>query len=140
TITSTRTGFLVRFHGACDMAISTDLTTVVCRLDGDTDPALGSVLFLGTTMAFLLTEAGRLTLHGSAVRTDGGALGFVGDSGVGKSTVAALCCAAGASLITDDVMALDVRDGDVSCLGGWPELRVRVQSRSALEPLLPGRF
>jgi hypothetical protein len=64
--------------------------------------------------AYLLTEAlslamvqlGREPLHATAVETPHGAVAFIGDSGYGKSTLAALMLAAGCRFITDDMLVL----------------------------------
>jgi hypothetical protein len=63
-------------------------------------------------------------LHASAVALDGVALAFVGQSGRGSSTVAALLCLEGAELATDDVLVVDPSP-PVTCTGGAPELRLR---------------
>jgi hypothetical protein len=99
------------------------------------DRALVAVFVIGTVAAFLLAMAGRLVLHGSVVAAGSLTIGFIGRSGGGKSTIAALCCAAGASLVSDDVIPVD-SDGWPSCLGGWPELRLR-QSASSIVQLFP---
>ena len=52
--------------------------------------------------------AGRELFHASAVSLGGGAIAFIGRSGAGKSSVAAHLVARGASLVTDDVLALSV--------------------------------
>jgi hypothetical protein len=52
--------------------------------------------------------AGRELFHASAVSLDCGAVAFLGSSGAGKSSVAAQLVARGASLVTDDVLALAV--------------------------------
>ena len=63
-------------------------------------------------------------LHASAVAVDGIGLAFVGQSGRGKSTVAALMCVDGAELVTDDVLTVDPGP-PVRCQGGASELRLR---------------
>jgi hypothetical protein len=130
--------YVVRFHGACDAVISADLTDVECRADPNFDLDLVPVLLVGTIAAFLLALGGRYVLHGSAVEAAAGALAIVGPSGVGKSTVAALCCAAGARLLSDDVLPLDLIDPPV-LVGGWPELRLRPGASSVVDlyPIRP---
>lgn len=54
---------------------------------------------------------GRELFHSSAVSIEGGTLAFVGFSGAGKSSVAAHLVARGATLVTDDVLAL-AREGE----------------------------
>ena len=57
-------------------------------------------------------------LHASAVVLDGAAVAFTAPSGTGKSTLAAHLVAAGASFLTDDVLALDDRNGVVEAHSG----------------------
>jgi hypothetical protein len=51
--------------------------------------------------------------HASAVTTPGGVAAFVAPSGTGKTSVAAHLIARGATLVTDDVLALEIVDGVV---------------------------
>jgi hypothetical protein len=73
------------------------------------DPGLVAMFTSGTLMAFWLILAGDLVLHSNAVLSRGRGLAFVGASGTGKSTMATLLCAAGATMITDDVGRIDFR-------------------------------
>jgi hypothetical protein len=56
---------------------------------------------------------GRALFHASAVALDGGAYAFVGLSGTGKSSAAAHLVARGATLLTDDVLALERTNGEL---------------------------
>ncbi len=98
---------LLRFHGACDFEVGADLRDVVVRRAVDASPGIETVLAAGAMLATQLYLRGALVLHASAVDIGGRALAFVGRSGMGKSTVAALMCGAGARLITDDVLRID---------------------------------
>jgi hypothetical protein len=60
----------------------------------------------GVGMGVLQHQMGRLVLHASAVRGPAGAIAFLGDSQLGKSTTAAALYFHGWPLITDDVAAL----------------------------------
>jgi hypothetical protein len=84
-----------------------------------------AVFAAGGLPAFVLTMQGEAVLHASAVEVAGRALAFVGASGMGKSTMAALCCAAGARLVTDDVLRVDLSEGQARCHLGAGELRLR---------------
>lgn len=53
---------------------------------------------------------GKLSLHGSAVAFGDRALVMLGDSGHGKSTLAAALCAAGGELLSDDAVAIDLAE------------------------------
>lgn len=118
-------GYLVRVRDCADFVISADLGSVEVRRAATGDRAhLVPVLLAGTVVSFVLMLRGATLMHASAVAIDGRAVAFVGQSGRGKSTVAALMCAADAALVTDDVLV--VRGGTrPTCVGGAAELRLR---------------
>jgi|GEM_PF-108443 len=80
------------------------------------------VYLLGTCMGALLMLRHTLPLHGSAVVIDGRAYAFLGDSGVGKSTLAAALVHRGYPFISDDVIAAqsDHRADDVTAAPSGP--------------------
>jgi len=68
---------------------------------------------------------GYLVLHASSVALDGGASCFLGASGWGKSTLAALLHARGHALVTDDVAAIDMAGSPrPRVLPGTPQLKL----------------
>jgi hypothetical protein len=124
TATWTGSNYLVRFRDCGEFVISGDLTDVQVRRDPAGRFELLPILMAGTVSAVLLTLRGQTVLHASAVAIDGAAIAFVGQSGRGKSTLAALMCLEGADLVTDDVLAIDAGP-PVTCTGGAYELRLR---------------
>lgn len=68
-------------------------------------------LFFAQALPLAALLQGLEVLHASAVAVDGGAVAFTAASGTGKSSLAAHLVAAGATFLTDDVLALDVADG-----------------------------
>jgi len=98
---------LLRFHAACDAEISPDLRDVVVHPATGADPGLAAVLTTGATLAFQLYRRGLTVLHASAVDVGGAAVAFAAPSGGGKSTMATLLCADGATVVTDDVLRVD---------------------------------
>jgi len=62
---------------------------------------------LGRVLAFTLHASGWLTLHGSAVALSSGAIAFLAPKGSGKSTLAFAMMRAGATLLSDDTVAVD---------------------------------
>ena len=124
TATEVDDGVLLRFRECGEFVFSRDLRHVVVRRDPAGRHELLPILLAGTASAVLLTLRGATVLHASAVAVDGVALAFVGQSGRGKSTVAALMCLAGAALVTDDVLAVDPGP-PATCLGGAAQLRLR---------------
>jgi len=116
--------FLLRYAGLCDFVVDADLRRAVVNTGRGADADMVPVLAAGALMAFVLIMSGEPVLHASAVDIGGRALAFVGRSGMGKSTMATLCCAAGGRLITDDVLRLTAGPAP-RCYLGTGELRLR---------------
>lgn len=74
-------------------------------------------LLLHQVLPLALSRTGRFVLHACAVETDSGTVAFLGQSGSGKSSLAAACCRRGAALVADDALALDVHGETVRA---WP--------------------
>lgn len=125
-------GVTLRFYGACEFVADPGLREVVAHVDPGIDPGVVPVLVSGTLLAVRLMLDGHLVLHASAVDVGGRAVAFVGASGMGKSTMATLLCAAGLGLVSDDVLRV-ARPSDGAPPHVWPgasETRLRT---SALE-------
>lgn len=125
-------GYLLRFLGHCDVRISPDLRHAEYRRDPEANDGLVDVLLAGTLLAFVLSLKGVFVLHASAVEVDGRALAFVGHSGMGKSTLTVATCAAGARLISEDVLAVTSSDAP-ACLPGNTDVRLRKAAAPLLE-------
>lgn len=82
----------------------------------------------GELMSALLRQRGLLTLHACAVVKDSFAVGFVGDSGWGKSTLAEYYCQNGYSLLSDDVLAIDTEHTPPIALPSYPEIKLRSEA------------
>jgi hypothetical protein len=65
-------------------------------------------LLLGPILSVLLRQRGLLVLHASSFATNNAAVAFIGESGWGKSTLADIFHAKGYSILTDDVMGLQL--------------------------------
>lgn len=61
----------------------------------------------GSAVLLVRHLEGRLALHGAVVAEGDRAVALLGRSGQGKSTLAAAICAAGATLYSDDAIAID---------------------------------
>lgn len=125
-------GYTLRFNGCVDFHIDADLRHVEVVGDPDSDPGYIPILFSGTVISFLLTMRGHHVLHASAIQLEDRAVAFVGESGQGKTTVAAMLCCQGARLVTDDVLRVDLEPAPIVHRGG-PELRLRPGSRAFTE-------
>lgn len=70
------------------------------------DPGFVSAVVTGELFSVVLRQRGLLVLHGSAVAKNGLAVGFVGNSGWGKSTLAASLVERGWRLLADDLLVV----------------------------------
>ena len=126
-------GYVVRLPWIADFHIDADLRRVVCHPVASKQSEVIPIIIPGTITAFLLSMGGHCVLHGSAVDLGGRALAFVGVSGQGKSTMAAVFCADGATLVTDDVLPLEFGEegtDPVFCLRSGHEIRLREKAAS----------
>jgi hypothetical protein len=102
-------------------------------------------LLLDQAVPRALTLRGFLVLHASAVVTPWGAVGFMGASGTGKSTLAAALAREGWPHLSDDSLVLEPRAGEPSPIARasyrgirlWPEGASRLVSESAGAPVAP---
>ncbi|AFZ00937.1 Hpr(Ser) kinase/phosphatase [Calothrix sp. PCC 6303] len=128
----------------CFLGIIEDGTAQVCRFLVEfgqqivVEPTPGieedilHPLILGPIFAILLRQRGLLALHASCVVIDNGAVAFLGYSGWGKSTLANAFYNQGYSLLTDDVMAIQVGAKDVITFPGYPYVRLLPDSAASL--------
>jgi hypothetical protein len=87
---------------------------------------------LGPMLGFVLRLRGVLSLHASVIEVDGQALGFMGEAGAGKSSLAAAFAQKGFAVMSDDILALQRRDGAYFAQSGYPRLRLWPDSARAL--------
>lgn len=107
------------------------------RIEYEARPSVSNDLLslplLGIVMAVVLHQRGLLVLHGSAVEIDGEAVVFLGDKGAGKSTTAASLVSAGRRILTDDVVALDLReDGRPRLWPGFGQVKLNDDASRAI--------
>ena len=79
---------------------------IVVDPEPEADPPYVAAVVSGELFAVLLRQRGLLVLHGSAVARNGRGIGFIGDSGWGKSTLAASLVERGWRLLTDDLLVI----------------------------------
>jgi hypothetical protein len=128
--TRTAGGYVIRFPGVCDAIVNDELTKVELAPASVEQRGLAELLFTGNVMANILTLGGHCVLHASAAAISERAIAFIGPPGRGKSTLAALACADGGRLITDDVLRLVPDDGGWTCPMGSGTVRLRPQAES----------
>lgn len=131
-------GSVLRVHGLCDFEVNQAASTVYCVPTAECKGEYLAILLGGLVISFILTLNRRCVLHGSAVAFDDRALGFVGASGGGKSTLAVQMCLEGGALVTDDVLPLAAPADGVVIVGRASELRLRSGASELVERLAAG--
>lgn len=86
---------------------------------------------LGSALGAVLIQRGLLALHGSSVRVSGRAIAFLGDSGVGKSTLANALNQRGVPLIADDLCMISTESG-LEVQSGYPQNKLWLDSLAQL--------
>jgi hypothetical protein len=102
--------YLLRFGGTAAFAVG-DCEIHWYLLEGGEKPETeGEIALLGLTLAVWLERRGTICLHGAAVARGSGAIGILGSNRSGKSSLAAsLLSMAETELVSDDVLAVDLR-------------------------------
>jgi hypothetical protein len=125
-------GYLLRFPVLADFHLDVRGTQTVCRPATGTGAATVRHLFLDQVVPLILNLRGGEALHATSVLTPFGACAFAGPAGAGKSTLAAEFMRAGAAVLSDDCLALQMRAGVVSVLPSYSGVRLWDESRAAL--------
>jgi hypothetical protein len=90
------------------------------------------IYFLGPVIGILLRVRGRTALHASVVSLNGEAVGFLGQAGAGKSTIAGAFARAGYPVLSDDLLPLEERGDALLVQPGYSRLRLWPSSVRAL--------
>ncbi len=93
---------------------------------------------LPQALSFSLLEQGIDPLHGCVVEINGVAVAFIGESGKGKSTLAAYFWKKGHRILSDDLVAIRFQGKTPIVSGGPPHLKLSSRSLGALD-LDPGK-
>lgn len=97
--------FYLQIHDTARYLVIDKQKILVHPEPGVTEEAI-RIYLLGTCMGIVLLQRGFLPLHGSSIATPNGGVLFLGDSGMGKSTIAAAFCKKGYTLISDDICSI----------------------------------
>lgn len=87
---------------------------------------------LGPVIAFVLRMRGVVCLHASAVAAGDECFAVLAPGGHGKSTTAAACARRGLPVLTEDVLALQRRNGRFWAMPGYPRVRLWPEAVEAL--------
>jgi hypothetical protein len=84
---------------------------------------------MGPAMAVALYQRGLLVLHGSSVLVGDCAVAFLGGKGAGKSTTAMQLQVLGIPMLSDDIVAVELRpDSEATTVAGPPLVRLSEQT------------
>ena len=127
--------YRVRFAGGCDLTIGPPWRTLEVRVDPAASGEIVGDRIVKTALPFALERLGHELLHAGAIEAAGRTLAFVGPTGSGKSTLVALLCADGATLISDDQLRVELDPDGVVCHPGLALIRLRADA-SAVAAML----
>ena len=111
-----------RLEGVGTFYIQQGKTVVIDPHTHDMDMLRPAIL--GGILAAALRQRGMLVLHASCVNIENQAIAFMGDSGWGKSTLAAAFHHQGNSILTDDVMAIQFDELMPFVVPGFPQIKL----------------
>jgi hypothetical protein len=122
----------VRWDDVGEVLISKDGELITCHPFPQTESESFHVYLLGQALSFALVNKGFEPVHASAVAVGDQAIAFLGDCGLGKSTLAAAFLQAGHRLLTDDLLLLQTRTQSIVAFPG--------PGRIKLFPKVAGKF
>lgn len=129
----TEGGYLLRFTALADFQISADGKKIYCFSGTDIPPETIRHLLLDQVVPLILSHQGHIVFHASCVVLSNGlAVAFLGESGMGKSMLTAYLTAQGAALVTDDCCLLEERKGRLWVVPSYPGLRLWPENISGI--------
>lgn len=117
-------GWYLRWSNLLECLLSADARRIAYRpLPGGAAAAIETYL-LGHVLSYVLLQHGEEPLHATAIVAGGRAVALMGDSGYGKSTLAAEFLRAGHRLLTDDLLVVRRDGAGFSAFPGPPRLKL----------------
>ena len=115
----------LRWDGLCEFVVDRDGRRIWFGWLGTDSPESLQVYLLGRALSFALVKQGLEPIHSTAVVLDGDALAFIGESGFGKSSLAAGFLGDGHRLLTDDLLlVLQSPSGRFEAQPGPPRIKL----------------
>jgi hypothetical protein len=128
----TDSGYLLRFPELADFEVSADGRVVSSwPIPGISEETIRH-LYLNQVLPLALSRQGKRVFHASAVEAPAGALVFLGESGRGKSTLAASFALSGLRFLTDDALLLEPKAGGYAVQPSHPSIRLWDDSKAEL--------
>lgn len=126
--------YLLQFPGLADFEVTADGAQVTGWAAPGVARATVEHLFANQVRPLALSRQGKLVLHASAVAVGHVAIAFAGESGRGKSTLAASFATHGMEFLTDDGLQLEWAGDVLVAIPSQPSLRLWEDSREAVLP------
>ena len=114
----------VRWETVGEFLVAADGRSIVCRSIEGCSPESFQVYMLGQALSFALVKQGFEPLHAAVVVVGDQAVAFLGQSGFGKSSLAACFLQAGYRLLTDDLLLLQHEHDRVLAYPGPPRIKL----------------
>jgi len=128
----TASGYLLRFPKLADFEIAGSDLAVHCHPAPETSADTCEHLYLNQVLLLVLSKRGKLVFHASAVEVAGVAIAFLGETGRGKSTLAASFATGGCRFLTDDGLVVEADGKGFAALPSHPSIRLWEDSQRAL--------
>lgn len=128
----TAAGYLLRFPDLADFEVSVEGDTVAAYPAPGVSEAAVRHLYLNQVLPLALSKQGKLVFHASAVEIGGMGVAFMGESGRGKSTLAASFATGGFRFLTDDGLTVEACDHGYRIVPSHPSIRLWKDSEAAL--------
>ncbi len=133
TVQASATEYLFTYPGVLRLYVGGDQVIVAEQLAG-CDPVRLWTVILGVGSSIAGLRRGHIPLHASSVLVNDGCLAFGGQSGAGKSTIAASLVKRGFELFADDLcLVQDAVSGQPTVGHGVAELRLLDDAVTALD-------
>jgi hypothetical protein len=135
-------GYLLRFPDQTDFLISEDGLDIRCHPAANATRDTVEHYYRDQVLPRVLSHQGHTMVHASAVSIDDHAVAFIGETGCGKSTLAAAFGQCGTPMLADDCIQLNLENGHVTATpfdtGArlWPDsLQALFETTPALSPM-----
>jgi len=125
-------GYLLRFPELADFEIAGGDLAVRCHPAPEITADTCEHLYLNQVLPLVQSKRGKLVFHASAVEVAGVAIAFLGETGRGKSTLAASFATNGCRFLTDDGLVVEPGAGGFTALPSHPSIRLWEDSQRAL--------
>ncbi len=125
-------GYRLRFPHRADFILASDARSVTCFPVPGVSRQMIIAVYQNQVMPLLQSHDGDLILHASTVSIGTAAIGFLGKSGRGKSTLAAAFARAGYPFLSDDGLSLELVGGVYMAKPNRPNMRLWADSNGAV--------